>query len=132
VMASVGSISSFPNFCTDTVILCNAACPLVMMPPKRVRRELSKSPTRGCPKSSWSGIQTASHEKPCLYKTGYLKGVFVQSRSSLLQRDQPREQPNDGQPAKFWTPSASRRSKISAARSVTLLGRPARRATCTP
>jgi len=76
VMASVGSISSFPNFCTDTVILCNAACPLVMMPPKRVRRELSKSPTRGCPKSSWSGIQTASHEKPCLYKTGYLK-VFL-------------------------------------------------------
>src|SRR5919205_4124579 len=61
--------------------------PLVMMPPKRYRRELSKSPTRGCPKSSWSGIQTASHEKPCLYKTGYLKGVFVQSRSSLLQRD---------------------------------------------
>ena len=35
-------------------------------------------------------------------------------------------------PAKFWTPSASKRERMSVARSVTLFGRPASRATWTP
>ena len=35
-------------------------------------------------------------------------------------------------PAKFWTPSASRRARMSVARLGTLFGRPASRATWTP